>query len=221
VRALIADDHAPTRAHIRELLEDEGFEICAEVGTASAAVDAALVHRPDVCLLDIRMPGSGISAAARIAKALPDTAVVMLTVSREETDLFDALRAGAIGFLPKETNPRRLTAALRGAIRGEAVLPRTLTARVIEEFRGREQRRLRIPGRDSARLTGREWEVLDLMQRGFSTAEIAARLFVSQVTVRTHIAAILRKLHVPDRDSALRLMGDVSTSDEKSQRNRG
>lgn len=208
VRIVIADDHPPTRADIREILEQGGFEVCAEVGTAEGAVEAAIAHRPDVCLLDIRMPGNGISAVARITEELPDTLIVMLTVSREDKDLFDAIRAGAVGYLPKETNPQRLVAVLRGVLRGEAALPRSLATRLIEEFRGREQRRLRLAGQASARLTRREWEIVDMLRQGVGTPEIADRLFVSQVTVRTHIAAILKKLRVPDRDAALALLRD-------------
>jgi DNA-binding NarL/FixJ family response regulator len=208
VRIIIADDHPPTRADIREILEQGGFEVCAEVGTAEGAVEAAIAHRPDVCLLDIRMPGNGISAVARITEELPDTLIIMLTVSREETDLFDAIRAGAVGYLPKETNPQRLVAVLRGVLRGEAALPRSLATRVIEEFRGREQRRLRLAEHASARLTRKEWEIVDMLRQGMGTPEIADRLFVSQVTIRTHIAAILKKLRVPDRDAALALLRD-------------
>lgn len=222
VSVVIADDHPPTRVDIREVLEQGGFEVCAEVGTADAAVEAAIAHRPDVCLLDIRMPGNGISAVARITEEVPATLVIMLTVSREETDLFDAIRAGAVGYLPKETNPQRLAAVLKGVLRGEAALPRSLATRVIEEFRGREQRRLRLAGNASARLTRREWEILDMLRQGVGTPKIADRLFVSQVTVRTHIAAILKKLHVRDRDSALRLFeAMLSEAVETSQRSEG
>lgn len=203
-RVVIADDHPPTRAGIRLSLEEAGFEVCAEAATAPAAVDACIEFAPDVALLDIHMPGNGITAAQRIAASLPDTAIVMLTVSRDDADLFEALRAGARGYLLKDIDPARLGPALRGVLDGEAALPRNLVSRLMEEFRGRDKQAWRGQG-PLATLTSREWETLDLMRQGLSTAEIAAQLFVTPVTVRTHIAAILRKLHVSDRQSAIEI----------------
>ena len=201
-RVVIADDHPPTRAGIRLSLEEAGFEVCGEAATASAAVDACVLERPDVALLDIHMPGNGITAAQRIVAHAPDTKIVMLTVSRDDTDLFEALRAGAAGYLLKDIDPARLGPALEGVLAGEAALPRNLVTRLMDEFRGRDDRGARPHG-PLATLTSREWETLDLMRQGLSTAEIAAQLFVSAVTVRTHIAAILRKLQVSDRDAAV------------------
>jgi DNA-binding NarL/FixJ family response regulator len=207
IRVLVADDHPPARAGVRSALEAGGFEVCAETGDAAGAIDAAVREQPEVCLLDIHMPGDGIHAAEVISRELPNAAVVMLTVSREDSDLFDALRAGASGYLLKDIDPARLPLALHGVLQGEAALPRQLVALLIEEFRERRRRR-RIPlrGRRSAELTDREWEVLQLMRQGAQTEEIAARLFISPVTVRTHVSAILRKLHVPTREAAIELL---------------
>jgi DNA-binding NarL/FixJ family response regulator len=207
MRVLIADDHPPTRAGVRLALERGGFVVCAQAADAPTAIEGARRERPDVCLLDINMPGGGIRAAETIARELPETAVVMLTVSRTDSDLFDALRAGASGYLLKDIDATRLPLALYGVLEGEAALPRRLVALVIEEFRERRRRR-RIPlaGRRSAELTDREWEVLELMRDGLSTDEIAARLFISPVTVRTHVSAILRKLHVQTRAAAVALL---------------
>jgi DNA-binding NarL/FixJ family response regulator len=207
IRVVIADDHPPTRAGVRAALERGGFVVCAEAPDGASAVEAARRERPDVCLLDIHMPGDGIRAAETIAHELPDTAVVMLTVSRSDSDLFDALRVGACGYLLKDIDPARLPLALYGVLEGEAALPRRLVALLIEEFRERRRRR-RIPlgGRRSVELTDREWEVLELMSEGLSTDEIAARLFISPVTVRTHVSAILRKLHVSTREAAVALL---------------
>ena len=207
ISVLIADDHPPTRAGVRAALERDGFVVCAEVADAQAAIEAARRERPDVCLLDIHMPGEGIRAAEVIGNELPDVAVVMLTVSRSDADLFDALRAGASGYLLKDIDPSRLPLALRGVLDGEAALPRRLVALLIEEFRERRRRR-RIPlvGRRSVELTDREWEVLELMRLGLSTEQIAERLFITPVTVRTHVSAILKKLHVANREEAVQLL---------------
>jgi DNA-binding NarL/FixJ family response regulator len=206
LRIVVADDHPPTRVGVRTVLEADGFEVCAEASDAPSAVEAVLRERPDVCLLDVDMPGSGIAAAAEITSKRPETAVVMLSVSANEDDLFDALRAGAAGYLLKETNPARLPHALRGVMEGEAALSRTLVARVIEEFRERGQRkRVPLAHRRAVDLTSREWEVLELLRHGLSTAEIAQRLFITPVTVRTHVASLLRKLDVPDRKAAVRV----------------
>jgi DNA-binding NarL/FixJ family response regulator len=211
IRVVVADDHPALRRSVRVALEGNGFEICGETDTATGTIETALRERPDVCLLDIHMPGSGIAAAAEISLRLPETAVVILTVSRNDTDLFDALRAGAAGYLLKDMDPARLANALRGVLAGEAALPRALVARVIEEFRERGRRRL-LPllGERGVELTSREWEILELLRTGCTTAEIAQRLFVSKVTVRRHVSSILRKLRVADRKSALRLLEERS-----------
>lgn len=203
-RVLVADDHAPTREDIRAILEGDGrFEVCATVADASGAVVAAVRERPALCLLDIRMPGSGISAAWEITGRLPETKVVMRTVSRDDADLFAALRAGASGYVLKDSDPRGLPQTLQAVMNGEAAIAPSLVALLIGEFRDRAPRRRQTPA--SQPLTSREWEVLELLRRGQSTAAIAEHLVVSQATVRSHVAAILRKLRVPDRASLVRL----------------
>ncbi len=210
-RVLIADDHPPTRAGVRLALERGGFTICGEAWTAGGAIEQAVREEPDVCLLDIHMPGSGIAAAAVIADRVPTTSVVMLTVSQEDEDLFDALRAGAAGYLLKTTNPDRLPHALQGVLRGEAALPRSLVMRVLAEFRRRPQRR-RLPGQAGLEdLTHREWEVLELLAEGLTTAEIANKLFISRATVRTHVASTLRKLRAPDREAAVAILKQLDS----------
>jgi len=211
LRVVIADDHVPTRAGVRGALEDGGFIVCAEASSGPAAVRAALEHDPDVCLLDVHMPGgNGIAAAGEIAEALPNTQVVMLTASQDDDDLFDALRAGASGYLLKDTDPDRLPHALRGVLSGEAALPRTLVAKVIEEFRGRgRRRRLPLLRRLNVDLTDREWEVLEQLRDELSTREIAERLQISEVTVRRHVQTVLKKLQVKDRASAVRLLEEA------------
>lgn len=194
---------------MRAALQEGGFTICAEAGDAAQAVQAALRTQPDICLLDIHMPGSGIRAAAEITSKLPEVSVVMLTFSSAESDLFDALRAGASGYLLKDIEPERLPRVLEDVLVGEAALPGALVTRLIDEFRERDRhKKIPLLKKRGEKLSGREWEVLELMRKGQGTAEIAARLFVSKVTVRGHIASILRKLRVPDRESLLRLLSE-------------
>jgi DNA-binding NarL/FixJ family response regulator len=206
IRVVLADDHVPTRREIRLALEeDPRFEIRGEAGDASGAVDAAIRERPDVCLLDINMPGGGIAAAWEITARLPQVKVVMLTVSTDDRDLFAALKAGAAGYLLKGMGPSELPRALAGVVRGEAALAPSLVGRVITEFRDRSARRRTATAEGAeAQLTSREWQVLELLRHDLSTSEIARRLVLSPVTVRTHVNSILRKLRVPDREELVR-----------------
>lgn len=208
LRVLIADDHVPTRAGVRDALERDGWLVCAEAPDAERAIASARDTRPDVCLLDITMPGNGIRAAAVIARDLPDSAIVMLTASHDDHDLFDALRAGAVGYLLKDIEPDRLGPALRGVLRGEAALPRRLMARVLEEFQQRGKRTILIRRKRGPQLTSREFEVLDMLRNGLTTDEVAKRLFIAPVTVRGYVASALKKLQAPNREAAFRLMDD-------------
>jgi DNA-binding NarL/FixJ family response regulator len=202
---LIADDHAAARAGVRTALERGGFVVCAEAADGAGAIEAALRERPDACLLDVHMPGGGIEAAAEIAARLPGTAIAMLTVSADEDDLFAAIQAGAVGYLLKDVDPERLPFALAGVLAGEAAIPRPLVGRIVAELGGRRRRRVPL-ARGGAELTPREWEILELLHGGASTADVAARLGVSQVTVRRHVSTVLRKLRVDDRRSAFALL---------------
>jgi DNA-binding NarL/FixJ family response regulator len=205
-RIVIADDHAPLRAGIRAALEEGGFVVVGEAGDADEAVRLAVAERPDLCLLDINMPGGGIEAAAQIHAGVPEARIVMLTVSRDEGDFFEAIKAGASGYLLKDVPPAQLPAELKDVLAGEAALPRGLVTRLMEEYR-RRARRAWVPLRRSGRqLTEREWEVLELLREGLPTAEIAKRLSISPTTVRRHVGSILRKLEVPDRTEAVRVL---------------
>jgi DNA-binding NarL/FixJ family response regulator len=205
---LLADDHPAVRAGVRAALEAGGLTICAEVGSAEEAIEGAVEHEPDVCLLDVRMPGGGIWAAKEISERLDDTIVVMLTVSSAQEELFEALRAGASGYLLKDMDPTKLPSLLRAAVVGEAPLPPALVARLVDEFRTRGRRRfLALPQRRSVELTSREYEVLELLRKGLSTADIAERLFISRVTVKRHISSVMQKLDVRTRADAVRLAG--------------
>jgi two-component system, NarL family, nitrate/nitrite response regulator NarL len=203
-RVVIADDHPPTRMGVRLALEEDGFIVCGEEDTGPGAVAAALRDPPDVCLLDVDMPGGGIEAAAAIRAQLPQTHVVMLSAAENDDELFAALEVGASGYLLKEMNPARLGRALQGVLRGEAALPRALTARLIEEFRARAQHPSLVR-RSEKDLTSREWDVLDCLRDGLSTRRIAKQLFISETTVRRHVGSILRKLGVSSREEAVQV----------------
>jgi DNA-binding NarL/FixJ family response regulator len=200
---VLADDHPVIRLGVRMALMRGGFEVLAEAADRDDAVEAVLREQPDVCLLDINMPGGGIEAATILAKAAPATAVVMLTVSESPDDLLSALRSGAKGYLPKDTSPDRLPAALYGVLKGEAALPRSLVGRVLHEFR-----RLPAPAEspvevDGVELTARESEILRMLGTGLSTIQISERLSLSPITVRRHISAGVAKLGAADRDAAM------------------
>jgi len=206
LRLVMADDNARIRGQIRRALEAGGCQICAEGSSAEEAVALTLAHRPDVALLDIHMPGNGIHAAQQISRSLPHTAIVMLTQSSEDDDLFDSLRAGASGYLLKGTDPATLPAVLHGVLRGEAAMPPGLVTRILQEFRGPSRRRFLRRSAAADKLSAREWEVMEMLSQGHTTDEVAKRLFVSPTTVRVHVSAVLRKLRVKDRESAFRLL---------------
>jgi two-component system invasion response regulator UvrY len=188
MRVLIADDHPPTRAGVRMALEANGFEVCAEVGDAGSAIEAARRELPDVCLLDIHMPGDGIHAAEAISRELPETAVVMLTVSRTDSDLFDALRAGASGYLTKDHSPEELTEAIRRVYRGNKYVSPGLAERLAAD--------LAAGSRDIRHelLSDREYEVLCLLGSGRTVKEIAHSLELSPKTVSTYRTRVLEKM---------------------------
>lgn len=206
VSVVMADDHTRLRGMIRRALEDGGCVVLGEGATAEEAVSLTVEHRPDVALLDIHMPGSGIQAAQAIARLAPDTAIVMLTQSAEDEDLFDSLRAGATGYLLKDADPAALADTLRGVLTGEAAMPPRLVTRIMEEFRAPARRRLGRRSPAASKLSAREWEVMQLLGQGFSTEEVAGRLFVSPTTVRVHVSSVLKKLRVRDRESAFRIL---------------
>jgi two-component system, NarL family, nitrate/nitrite response regulator NarL len=207
VRVLVVDHDRARRAGVGLALEGQGFEICAEADSAEAAMQAALRERPELCLVEIDIPGGGIAAAELLLAELPGTAVVMLSATVDEAQLFAALRSGARGYLLKDMSPKRLPAALHGVLDGEAALPRSLMGAVLDEFHARERgRHANQLSRLGVELTNRERQVLELLDSGHPTAAIAERLSISVVTVRRHVSEILRKLGAPDLDSALRLV---------------
>lgn len=206
IRVLIADDHAPTRTRIREALEEGGCEVVGEASSAAEAVSLVSALSPAAALLDIHMPGNGIHAAQEIGRCSPSTAIVMLTQSNEDDDLFDSLRAGAVGYLLKDSDPALLADALRRVLAGEAAMSPALVSRIMEEFRAPSRPRFLRRTNAAARLSPREWEVMELLAEGLSTEQVARRLFLSPTTVRVHVSGVVKKLRVKDRDSAVRVL---------------
>ncbi len=207
---VIADDHQVMRLGVRMALMRGGFHVVGEAADSDGTVNAVLRERPDVCLLDIRMPGGGIETARKLAEAAPSTSVVMLTVSTDTEDVLASLRAGAVGYLPKDTSPDRLPAALCGVLKGEAALPRALVGRVLQEFRAFTDGAVAHPVRvGKVQLTPRESEILRMLGSGLTTVEVADMLSLSPITVRRHISAGVAKLGVADRDEAIRAIEPV------------
>lgn len=207
LRVLIADDHAPTRDDVRRALTQAGLVVCAEAADAAHAVQKALETHPDICLLDVRMPGGGVAAAWEIAARLPLTKIVMLTVSVEDGDLFRALRAGAVSYLVKDIDLGVLPLALRDVAEGRAAIPPELVARMVTQFHSNDPRfRTTEVGTElGPRLTSREWDVLAGLAEGLSTRDIARRLQLKPSGVRAHISAVVQKLGVGSRDEAVEM----------------
>jgi DNA-binding NarL/FixJ family response regulator len=203
-RVLLADDQEMVRAGLRLILAAEpDIEVVAEASDGNAAVAAARRLRPDVTLMDIRMPHlDGIEATRQLAAGTPPpTRVVVLTTFDIDSYVYQALRAGASGFLLKNASPEELVHAIRVVASGAGLLDPAVTRRVIEEF-ARTPAAARPPP-ELAHLTERELEVLNLVARGLSNAEIAGRLYVSEATVKTHVARMLTKLRLRDRVQAV------------------
>jgi DNA-binding NarL/FixJ family response regulator len=205
-RVLIVDDQALVRAGFKMILEAEtDMEVVGEATDGLEALDRVRELLPDVVLMDVRMPNlDGIEATRRlINEQQADTKVVMLTTFDMDEYVYEALRAGASGFLLKDVPPEQLVAGIRAVASGDALLAPSVTRRVIEEYVRRPPDSVRTAPPELGDLTDRELEVLRLIARGLSNAEIAKELFVSDTTVKTHVARILMKLRLRDRVQAV------------------
>jgi DNA-binding NarL/FixJ family response regulator len=203
---LIVDDQELVRAGFRMILDaEDDIEVAGEAANGQEAVAEAQRLQPDVVLMDVRMPIlDGIEATRRLlATGGMDSKVVMLTTFDMDEYVYDALRAGASGFLLKDVPPEQLVSGIRAVAKGDALLAPSVTRRVIEEFVRRPPSSVRTLPPELAELTDRELEVLKLIARGLSNAEIAKELFVSETTVKTHVAHVLMKLGVRDRVQAV------------------
>jgi DNA-binding NarL/FixJ family response regulator len=221
LRAVIADDQALVRTGFGMILAADGIEVVAEAVNGAEAVAAVRRTRPDVVLMDIRMPEmDGLEATRQITSSGPDdTRVIILTTYDLDHYVYAALNAGASGFLLKDVTPEQLVAAVRLVRAGDALLAPQITRRLIERFAPRDEARALVH-RDLSELTPRELEVLRLLATGLSNAELAARLTLSGTTVKTHVARILAKLGLRDRVQAVVLAyesGLVSPGSASSQ----
>jgi DNA-binding NarL/FixJ family response regulator len=204
IRVVVADDQEMVRAGFRLLLERvEDIEVVAEAEDGAQAVELVARLRPDVVLMDIRMPGlDGLAATEQVLDRTPGTKVVVLTTFDVDEYVFSALRIGASGFLLKSSPAERLVRAIRLVAEGDAMLDPAVTQRVIERF-GAQRLPDPVPTPELGRLTRRELEVLVEVARGLSNAEVAQSLFISEATVKTHVARLLAKLGLRDRVQAV------------------
>lgn len=198
MRVLIADDHALFRDGLRSLLEAHGDDVVAEAKDGGEAIALARLHRPDVVLMDLMMPTiDGLAATRLISAELPDVRVVVLTASEDDADLFEAVKSGAQGYLPKDLEARQLFAFLDGVMKDEPALTPTLARKVLGEFARDRSEAVTPP---ASVLTDRELDVLALLTEGVtSNKALADRLFVSENTVKYHLRNILDKLHLNNR----------------------
>jgi DNA-binding NarL/FixJ family response regulator len=203
IRVLLVDDHALFRKGIASILAAErGFEVVGEAGDGQEGLERAREVMPDVILMDIFMPGAnGLEATRRIKEALPYVKIVMLTVSEEDQNLFEAIKSGAQGYLLKKIEPQELFAMLKGVVQGDAPISRAMAGKILREFAHQARRAVAapLPGAD---LSPREKEVLELVTRGKTNKEIAAALAIAENTVKNHLKNILEKLHLENRVQA-------------------
>lgn len=205
IRVLVADDHVLFRRGLQMVLGQEpDVEIVGEAANGTDAVEVATEVLPDIVLLDVRMPQrSGIEACTAIKELVPSARIIMLTISDEEADLYDAVKAGASGYLLKEISTDELAAAIRSVAGGQSLISPSMASKLLTEFASmakKTDKREQIP---APRLTDRELQVLHLVARGMNNREIARELFISENTVKNHVRNILEKLQLHSRMEAV------------------
>ena len=203
IRVLLADDHVLFRKGLASLIDPlEDMEVVGEAGDGREALEKARELMPDLILMDIHMLGwDGLKATRLIKEEMPHVKIVMLTVSDDDKDLFEAIKNGARGYLLKDTEPEELFELLRGVYRGEAPISHLTAARILDEFTRLAQEGDRYPSAGES-LTPREKEVLQLVAQGSTNKEIASQLFITENTAKNHLRNILEKLHVQNRIQA-------------------
>lgn len=209
ITVILVDDHTVVRRGVRALLETyPDIQVVGEAASGEEAMRLAAQHAPDVMLMDLVMPGmDGVAATREVKRISPRTQVIVLTSYHGDEHIFPAIRAGALSYLLKEVTPEELVDAVRKAARGEAILHPRVAARLIQELHAAQKAPPPASDRPAASapfadLTEREQEVLRLIAEGLSNAEIAARLVISEHTVKSHVSNILSKLHLADRTQA-------------------
>jgi DNA-binding NarL/FixJ family response regulator len=204
-RVMLVEDHALVRTAVRQAITSADIEVIAETSTAEAAIEPALELRPDIILLDIDLPGmSGLQLVRELAPRLPETKIIMLTVSSAHRDLVEAIRFGAAGYLTKDLTPEALMRTIQGARDGDLPMPRKMAAQMLEHF-ARAARGTSGDGSGLPRLTDRESEILRLISDGLTDREVSVTLKISIRTVETHVSNVLHKLAVRSRADAARL----------------
>jgi len=205
IRVLLCDDQALVRSGFRMILEArEDIEVVGEADDGAQALELAWRHRPDVVLMDVRMPRlDGVEATRRLVESGSEARVLILTTFDLDEYVYEALRAGASGFLLKDVQPAQLVDAIRVVARGDALLAPSVTRRLLDRFAHTLPGPPEQPPTELSALTEREREVLALLAGGLSNAELAERLFLSETTVKTHVSSILRKLGLRDRVQAV------------------
>ncbi len=205
IRVMICDDHALFRRGLIMVLESElGMEVVGEAEDGDEAIKKAEELAPDVVLMDVRMPNvSGIEATRRIAEVNPTAKILMLTVSDEEDDLYDAIKAGATGYLLKEISIEEVADAIRAVVSGQSLISPSMASKLLTEFTNLAKKADEKQAVPSPRLTDREMEVLKLVAKGLNNRDIAKQLFISENTVKNHIRNILEKLQLHSRMEAV------------------